>query len=694
MSFGQNDEENLKKYWFYKNRLNQYFMKVGYQNLGESNVAQFRSGQSLKFGDQTCMLGWNIGVLATEYKLLYNSKQDVNNTLYELYCAFKAYKRLDLCEAYEPWNVTSSYNGFFIRDDVPTDFVANRYQHFNKNIDLPYGLNPMNGDIYKICCTNSSYEADQQRIPPNGQGLDKRGYNSMSQDQAIHLFLGFALTHKCLPDASLVIKDYDGNIVNNAFNFKAETKTIVDNIITYIENRDRTHGPDRWQIYMPIEYLGEKSVYKGAGVGTYSVPIAEWGNKITGENFQGQDINVWNEAFWGIYWNNTWNTYNNTMTAILTVLSDDKKFSKMQTRFSNYDWQSFYLLLWKFLNNKTIANKDWNPITLLANSQLNTAPCVGPYNFLPANKILGWSCFNKFRSTKDEQNALNYDATQANFNGIDYMLLFNLYNIDKKNTKIVNYNDRKVDNNTANMFSTPAPYVNKVNVIGFNKIESTMKILTTKADGSQINVDAKYRAGVEIILKPGFEVEHNATFHAYIDPFSCPASSWTAKSIDSTDNTILYDYEINKYDSAISVPYSGDIYDFSEIASTDTIYFDPADTFDIAYDTTLYNIIDTNLINKSLSKNVTTNIVNANVDKNIDIELYPNPNNGNFVLQVNNIADKKGTIKVYSTLGNVVYSTIIENNRTNVNIKNQTAGVYFARIEIENQSFYKRVIIK
>jgi len=206
-------------------------------------------------------------------------------------------------------------------------------------------------------------------------------------------------------------------------------------------------------------------------------------------------------------------------------------------------------------------------------------------------------------------------------------------------------------------------------------------------------VDAKYRAVVEIILKPGFEVEHNATFHAYIAPFSCPAATWVAKSLDSS-NTNLYDFVINKYDSAISVPYSGDIYDFSEIASTDTIYFDPADTFDIAYDTTLYNIIDTNLINKSLSKNVTTNIVNANVDKNIDIELYPNPNNGNFVLQVNNIADKKGTIKVYSTLGNVVYSTIIENNRTNVNIKNQTAGVYFARIEIENQSFYKRVIIK
>jgi hypothetical protein len=94
---GQNEEENLKKYWFYRTRLNQYFVKVGL-NQGESLIASSRNTfnvKELNFSDQTMELGWYIGLLATEYKILADENQNTDNTLYELYCAYKAYERLD-----------------------------------------------------------------------------------------------------------------------------------------------------------------------------------------------------------------------------------------------------------------------------------------------------------------------------------------------------------------------------------------------------------------------------------------------------------------------------------------------------------------------------------------------------------------------------------------------------------------------
>ena len=100
----QSTQDNLDKYWRLRTRLTTEFLSVG-PAQGQSQPAQERhEGQSfIKFGDTTLVLGWYIGVLATEYELVRQpgrfpgadraNATQVNSTLAELYYALLAMER-------------------------------------------------------------------------------------------------------------------------------------------------------------------------------------------------------------------------------------------------------------------------------------------------------------------------------------------------------------------------------------------------------------------------------------------------------------------------------------------------------------------------------------------------------------------------------------------------------------------------
>src|SRR5579885_2133604 len=97
----QTPQQNLDKYWHYRWRLLHYFVVVG-PNQGESMPATARnydetlgSSTSLTWADAPVTLGYYIGVLATEYKLLKNAGQNTDETVWELYNALYAVYRLD-----------------------------------------------------------------------------------------------------------------------------------------------------------------------------------------------------------------------------------------------------------------------------------------------------------------------------------------------------------------------------------------------------------------------------------------------------------------------------------------------------------------------------------------------------------------------------------------------------------------------
>ncbi len=145
----QNAVNNMQKYVYYKQRFLNNFIAVG-NGMGESlplDIRRFGLNKTTneqwihEFGlsDASLRLGWYIAVLATEYKLLNVQGLDTYQTRKELYYALEAFNRLDLnAESY--FNLagdtlpnqaisppSSDLNGFFIRDDMPDNFIDAAY---------------------------------------------------------------------------------------------------------------------------------------------------------------------------------------------------------------------------------------------------------------------------------------------------------------------------------------------------------------------------------------------------------------------------------------------------------------------------------------------------------------------------------------------------------------------------------------
>jgi hypothetical protein len=220
------------KYWHYRQRLISDFLVIGIENdianqpfnyfndnttignyggYGLSIPCAARYDQNKQFhnhcnwGDGTTYLGWYIGVLSTELRLLYNNQQNYSNTQYELFCALKAYERLDAnCEAiaYPHTNnyLGSKVNGLFIRDDVDYNLFAN-------NLAFGSKLNTWDSDLKKA------------------QNDGNNGFPS--PDQCAHLFMGFALVEKCLSD--------DNGVAINALNNYTYNGTTY-NLIQLVQN--------------------------------------------------------------------------------------------------------------------------------------------------------------------------------------------------------------------------------------------------------------------------------------------------------------------------------------------------------------------------------------------------------------------------------------------------------------------------
>lgn len=76
------------------------------------------------------------------------------------------------------------------------------------------------------------------------------------------------------------------------------------------------------------------------------------------------------------------------------------------------------------------------------------------------------------------------------------------------------------------------------------------------------------------------------------------------------------------------------------------------------------------------------------------VDIYPNPNNGSFIVAVPNSEVVK-TIKVVNAIGQIVYETNEISSNTNVQLQNSSAGVYFVKIEYNNNTTVnKKVVIE
>jgi len=197
----QTERENLDKYWHYRQRFSQYFMYVG-DKSGESLVVCIRNRDlqpQLCYGQHGVHFGYYLGVLATEYQLLIrnNQHQKAANTLEDLQFAMQAYEeQLDKCEQY--WNKEKCLDGFFIRENIPLDFLDTSAEsgkrHFDAlNIELS-SENVWNSDSG---CMNGLENGNPAWV--NGLYDVHAQKDPMSQDEAYGVMMGVSLVAKCVP---------------------------------------------------------------------------------------------------------------------------------------------------------------------------------------------------------------------------------------------------------------------------------------------------------------------------------------------------------------------------------------------------------------------------------------------------------------------------------------------------------------
>ena len=397
--FAQNLEANLEKYWSYRDRLTTEFMVVG-DGQGMSMPAERKDTAAgfLKWSDNTIWLGWYTGMLALEYHMLANPRYDgynsadsvaINRTLDELYFAIKGIIRLDeIAESSFPSpcdTLGSIRNGFFIRDDVNEEFISN----------FP-GIDFVLSDF----------------IDPSVY------FKEMSQDQVYHLLMGLALVKKFLPV----------HVTIRGMNLRREAIDQALHILDWVHE-------DGWVIENPA--CQNKKVDRGPDAFLLSDGVNELVRFFSdGSLDYDADVTSFYELAWSTLVspdNMVYDNENNLHMAMVIAAmgkgwGDTTLNVLMKLGLSNR-WYA-YPLLYIALHDDTTSPaylSFLDTINYWSEQMLDEAPPEGPYSLYPDSVTHGYAVNNRFIRSRPKHYIGTPFSAGGQFNGLDYMMLFNLY---------------------------------------------------------------------------------------------------------------------------------------------------------------------------------------------------------------------------------------------------------------------------
>jgi hypothetical protein len=384
--------------------------------VGEGQGNSLPSGRKddrchyIHWGDATINLAWYMGVLATEYYLIDHNatvRTDAENelkkedTLREIYYALKAINRLDsVAEPFFDPSHPPEINGFFIRDDVPADFLKKNFP--NK--------------MYMDSDFTSKKISD----------------NEESQDQVHHLTMGLMCIYRFVP----LDVQYQG------MSIASEAKNIALRIIDWM----RING---WKVVNPAEpdQNGKLTVVeRGPDAYIYS----EGSMRIYDEFVRGDQrksklktkLNPLNQVYWSTLRmgsNPTYAKADNMHMAMAVIATGNgfKKvtYRKLAKRTAKDGWYVYPLLNFALYP----SNKDYRHdqrVMDCTRELLDIAPSGGPIAPMPGVKETGWSLNNRFMRKRDVVYGKSDYKHTAEFPGFDYMLLHNLYLIHQKELQL------------------------------------------------------------------------------------------------------------------------------------------------------------------------------------------------------------------------------------------------------------------
>lgn len=456
--------QEREKYNTIRTRLVRDFVQVGAKPGQSIPASRFyvrwdpntkRFYRCLEFGDATIHLGWYLAVLATENYILSREGKNTEANLRELYYALHALERLDkvsdvawsygqqslrenaiydsISQEWVPkFPVNTQADGFFLRDDIPPYFAT----------QFP------NTDIIR-----SDFTVHQSPTVFTSYGLGSQE----SKDQLISVLLGLFFVHR-----------FVGNeMTYESQNIKKYNKEITKRILDFVRYEKNNHVGN-WKISNPGNDY--KTPHFGYDPILFSYPLGILGDEIV------HNKKFSTRAATQLLKERVRPTYQSQASILTKQVFLQLRESKVFLD-KNYDWHINYYMInmlaslsnvWAYnlaYENNCVEllaarcsaheSKGWLIYPLInyalypgetipytkayVAAELALYPQEGSYNFFntPGDSLgkysSHWFSSNRFQSSNGHYEG-NKDADcnsyfNGRYNGLDYMLLYNLYEI-------------------------------------------------------------------------------------------------------------------------------------------------------------------------------------------------------------------------------------------------------------------------
>ena len=440
--YSQSDQLNSDKYWKYRDRLvHDFTLGIG-PNIGQSFPFMERqrginsTNATLKWNDALIGEGYYLAVLATEYKLLANQGLSTDNTVRELFYALQSTINHDYLAETRYYNSSgqlgnSSLNGFFIRDLSTTNMVSNtHYSYYNSNPNL-IDVNDLSGGAMDMTSASVSPSAE------------------MSKDQIVYLLVGLRLVYELIPSNVEYVEN--GTVKSfshdNNSSLKNEALLIANRIFMYITSH-KSWVPIKWRIENPVT---NNNVDRGYDFFPLSYPINELFlafNPNSGNNLYSNSTEASNSALLNAGAKNTLTLAAKSkevdMQLTLAAISDG--WSNTKSVLENNCYSSlpknatfdYLTLLYAVINNQSLSLNKENYFQAL----LNIAPINGPYSYNDGTNYtfptFEWSVSRRY--TRPYGRGQNQGSESGDYNGLDYMIIHNLYCLYYNKSSVVGKN--------------------------------------------------------------------------------------------------------------------------------------------------------------------------------------------------------------------------------------------------------------